>query len=50
MGVGFARGLNRVRAETVREIVASWLITIPVGAVLSIFYTLILTKILGYFT
>lgn len=49
MGVGFARGLNRVRAETVREIVASWLVTIPVGAVLSIFYTLILTKILAYF-
>ncbi|XP_066327757.1 inorganic phosphate transporter 2-1, chloroplastic-like isoform X2 [Miscanthus floridulus] len=48
MGVGFARGLNRVRAETVREIVASWLVTIPVGAVLSIFYTLILTKILAY--
>ncbi|XP_062219502.1 inorganic phosphate transporter 2-1, chloroplastic-like isoform X1 [Phragmites australis] len=49
MGVGFARGLNRVRAETVREIVASWLVTIPVGAMLSIFYTLILTRILGYF-
>ncbi|OEL37115.1 Inorganic phosphate transporter 2-1, chloroplastic [Dichanthelium oligosanthes] len=49
MGVGFARGLNRVRAETVREIVASWLVTIPVGAVLSILYTMILTKILAYF-
>ncbi|KAG2264291.1 hypothetical protein Bca52824_071370 [Brassica carinata] len=31
MGVGFARGLNSVRAETVKEIVASWLVTIPVG-------------------
>ncbi|KAG8059147.1 hypothetical protein GUJ93_ZPchr0002g23837 [Zizania palustris] len=49
MGVGFARGLNRVRAETVREIVVSWVVTIPVGAVLSIFYTLLLTKILAYF-
>ncbi|TVU29436.1 hypothetical protein EJB05_21001 [Eragrostis curvula] len=49
MGVGFARGLNRVRAETVREIVASWLVTIPVGAVLCIFYTLLFTKILAYF-
>ncbi|CAN6238503.1 unnamed protein product [Urochloa humidicola] len=49
MGVGFARGLNRVRAETVLEIVASWLVTIPVGAALCIFYTLILTKILAYF-
>ncbi|KQK00139.1 inorganic phosphate transporter 2-1, chloroplastic [Brachypodium distachyon] len=49
MGVGFARGLNRVRAETVREIVVSWVVTIPVGALLAVFYTLILTKILKYF-
>ncbi|XP_077228751.1 inorganic phosphate transporter 2-1, chloroplastic-like [Tasmannia lanceolata] len=48
MGVGFARGLNRVRAETVKEIVASWTVTIPVGAVLSVFYTWILTKVLSY--
>ncbi|XP_077212093.1 inorganic phosphate transporter 2-1, chloroplastic-like [Tasmannia lanceolata] len=48
MGVGFARGLNRVRAETVKEIVASWAVTIPVGAVLSVFYTWILTKLLSY--
>lgn len=49
MGVGFARGLNSVRAETVREIVASWVVTIPVGALLSVFYTWILTKILPSF-
>ncbi|KAJ4962061.1 hypothetical protein NE237_021971 [Protea cynaroides] len=48
MGVGFARGLNRVRAETVREIVASWFITIPVGAFLAIFYTWIVTRLLSY--
>lgn len=48
MGVGFARGLNSVRAETVREIVTSWAVTIPVGALLSVFYTTILTKILSY--
>ncbi|KAH7670583.1 Phosphate transporter protein [Dioscorea alata] len=47
MGVGFARGLNRVRAETVREIVASWVVTIPVGALLSVIYTFILTKLLS---
>lgn len=47
MGVGFARGLNSVRAETVRDIVASWVVTIPVGAVLSVFYALILTKLLA---
>lgn len=47
MGVGFARGLNSVRAETVREIVASWMVTIPVGAILAVFYTWILTKLLS---
>ncbi|XP_042496851.1 inorganic phosphate transporter 2-1, chloroplastic-like [Macadamia integrifolia] len=48
MGVGFARGLNSVRAETVREIVASWAITIPVGAFFAVLYTWILTRILSY--
>ncbi|BAT74726.1 hypothetical protein LR48_Vigan01g126700 [Vigna angularis] len=48
MGVGFARGLNSVRAETVKEIVASWIVTIPVGAVLAVIYTWILTRILSY--
>ncbi|KAL8137899.1 hypothetical protein V2J09_003900 [Rumex salicifolius] len=47
MGVGFARGLNNVRAETVKEIVTSWIVTIPVGAVFAVVYTWILTKILG---
>lgn len=46
MGVGFARGLKSVRGETVREIVASWIVTIPIGAFLSVLYTFILTRIL----
>ncbi|KAK8923574.1 hypothetical protein KSP39_PZI019386 [Platanthera zijinensis] len=49
MGVGFARGLNSVRAETVREIVTSWVVTIPVGALLSVIYTFIITKLLANF-
>ncbi|CAA2938966.1 inorganic phosphate transporter 2-1, chloroplastic [Olea europaea subsp. europaea] len=48
MGVGFARGLNSVRAETVREIVTSWVVTIPAGAIFAVIYTWILTKILSY--
>ncbi|KAK1398384.1 Phosphate transporter [Heracleum sosnowskyi] len=48
MGVGFARGLNSVRAETVREIVTSWAVTIPVSAVLAIMYTWILNRLLSY--
>lgn len=47
MGVGFARGLNSVRAETVKEIVTSWAVTIPVGALLSVVYTWILTRLLS---
>ncbi|OIW10594.1 hypothetical protein TanjilG_15966 [Lupinus angustifolius] len=47
MGVGFARGLNSVRSETVKEICASWAVTIPVGAILSVLYTWILTKLLS---
>lgn len=48
MGVGFARGLNSVRAETVKEIVVSWAVTIPVGAVFAVFYTWLLTKLLSF--
>lgn len=47
MGVGFARGLKSVRAETVKGIVVSWAVTIPVGAFLSVIYTWILTKLLS---
>ncbi|KAL8550552.1 hypothetical protein ACS0TY_009107 [Phlomoides rotata] len=49
MGVGFARGLNSVRAETVREIVTSWVVTIPVGAFFAVIYTWIFTKLLSFF-
>ncbi|KAH6770816.1 phosphate transporter 2 [Perilla frutescens var. hirtella] len=48
MGVGFARGLNSVRAETVREIVTSWVVTIPAGATFAVIYTWIFTKFLSY--
>ncbi|KAI3733434.1 hypothetical protein L6452_12877 [Arctium lappa] len=48
MGVGFARGLNSVRAETVREIVTSWVVTIPVGAMFAVIYTWIFTRFLTH--
>lgn len=48
MGVGFARGLNSVRAETVKEIVTSWAVTIPAGAFFAVIYTSILTRVLAY--
>ncbi|MCE0480594.1 Inorganic phosphate transporter 2-1, chloroplastic [Datura stramonium] len=48
MGVGFARGLNSVRAETVKEIATSWAVTIPAGATFAVIYTWIFTKLLSY--
>ncbi|KAI5077107.1 hypothetical protein GOP47_0006931 [Adiantum capillus-veneris] len=50
MGVGFARGLNSVRVDTVKEIVASWIVTIPVGALLSVIYTAILSFLIPSIT
>jgi sodium-dependent phosphate transporter len=47
MGVGFARGLDSVRTETVREIAASWIITIPAGALLSVLYTSFLIRLIS---
>eukprot|EP01018_Ginkgo_biloba_P010425 Gb_20165 [translate_table: standard] len=46
MGVGFARDLKSVHGDTVKEIVASWLVTIPVGALLCVVYTFILSRFL----
>jgi len=37
LGVGLARGLEALNLRTVRDIVISWIVTIPVGAVLTIF-------------
>lgn len=35
LGVGFARGLSAINLKTVRDIVLSWIITIPLSALLS---------------
>jgi len=36
LGVGFARGLGAVNLTTTRDIVISWVVTIPIGALLAI--------------
>ncbi|MGL5432087.1 MAG: hypothetical protein ACRDBJ_04345 [Plesiomonas shigelloides] len=38
MGVGFARGIAALNLGVVRNIVASWIITLPAGAFLSIIF------------
>lgn len=42
LGVGFARGIGAINLNTIRDIVVSWVITVPAGAILSVifFYTL----------
>jgi len=45
LGVGLARGISALNLRTVRDIILSWLITIPVGAVLAIIFYFILKSI-----
>lgn len=42
LGVGFARGIGAINLNTVRDIVISWIVTLPVGGVLAVvfFYAL----------
>lgn len=37
LGVGFARGLEAVNLTTTRDILISWIVTVPLGALLAIF-------------
>lgn len=36
LGVGFARGLGAVNLTTTRDIVISWIVTVPIGAIIAI--------------
>ena len=45
LGVGLARGLTALNLKTLKDIMVSWIITIPICAVLSIFIFFILKKI-----
>jgi PiT family inorganic phosphate transporter len=36
IGVGFARGLEAVNLTTTRDILISWVVTVPIGAILAI--------------
>jgi len=47
LGVGFARGVGALNLRVVRDIIASWLITLPAGIVLSIIFFFILRAIFG---
>lgn len=38
LGVGFARGIGAINLRTIRDIVISWVVTVPAGAILSILF------------
>lgn len=38
LGVGFARGIGAINLGTIRDVVLTWIITIPVGAILSVIF------------
>lgn len=42
LGVGFARGIRAINLHTLRDIVVSWMVTIPIGALFSILFFYIL--------
>ncbi|MDF2577294.1 MAG: hypothetical protein K0S74_778 [Chlamydiales bacterium] len=39
LGVGLARGISAINLNTIKQIVISWLITVPIGAILCIIFT-----------
>ena len=45
LGVGFARGLGALNLRVVRDIVLSWVVTLPIGAGLAILFFFILKAI-----
>jgi len=47
LGVGFARGIEALNLNTMRDIVLSWVVTIPVGAVTAIGFYFIINSLLG---
>ena len=47
LGVGLAKGLSAINLSVVRGIFASWVITIPAGAILSIMFFFMLKGIFG---
>lgn len=47
LGVGLARGVSALNLAIVRNIVVSWIVTLPAGALLSILFFFILKAIFG---
>lgn len=47
LGVGMARGISAINLRVVRNVLVSWVVTIPAGALLSIVFFFILRAVFG---
>lgn len=45
LGVGFARGIGSINLDIIKDIVISWIVTVPAGAILSVLFFYILRGI-----
>ena len=50
LGVGLARGISALNLRTLRDIVVSWVVTIPSAAIVSILFFYLIKAIFGSFT
>jgi PiT family inorganic phosphate transporter len=49
LGIGFARGIGAINLNTIRDIVISWVVTVPAGAILSVLFFYLLRAIFANF-
>lgn len=47
LGVGLARGIGSLNLNTVKDIILSWVITVPIGAILAIIFYYLFAAIFG---
>ena len=47
LGVGFARGIGALNLGVVRNIVASWVVTLPAGALLAVIFFYVMRAVFG---
>lgn len=48
LGIGLARGIGSINLSAIKQIVMSWIVTIPIGAILCIICTYIFNIVLGH--
>jgi PiT family inorganic phosphate transporter len=45
LGIGLARGIEHINLRMIRDIAISWIVTVPVGAILAVIFYYILRMI-----